>query len=68
MNWSYPQWKKVPLPFAWVLRWYTLIFLNRKAIQKQSRQIQVTEEQRENFRKDLEYVGLEFSDGVALPD
>ncbi len=68
INWSYPQWKKVPLPIAWVLRWFYLLFFRRKAIKKKSQQPHVTAEQRENYRKDLEYVGLEFSDGVALPD
>ncbi|MBR0445667.1 MAG: nucleotidyltransferase family protein [Oscillospiraceae bacterium] len=68
MNWSYPRWKKVPLPIAWVLRWLYLVFFRRKAIQRKKEQVQVTAQQRENYRKDLEYVGLEFSDGVALPD
>ena len=28
----------------------------------------VTEQEVENYRKDLEYVGLQYADSVALPD
>lgn len=68
MNWSYPQWKKVPLPIAWVLRWFHLVFFRRKTVQERSHQQTISEQQRESYRKDLEYVGLQFSDAVVLPD
>ena len=68
MNWSYPQWKKVPLPFAWVMRWFCLIIFRRKSIQQRVGEKKVTRQEMENYRQDLEYVGLEFSGNVALPD
>lgn len=69
LSFSYPQWKKVPLPFAWVLRWFYLLFCRRDAIKREQAKLdQVTEQDMENYRQDLEYIGLEFSDQVVLPE
>lgn len=68
MNWSYPKWKKVPLPIAWVLRWFDLLLFRRNAIKNKASENKVTKAEMEHYRKDLEYVGLEFSDGIVLPD
>lgn len=67
MDWSYPQWKNVPLVIAWVLRWFRLLF-SKKTGNKRLNGERITDQEVENYRKDLEYVGLEFSNGVALPD
>ena len=68
MNWSYPKWKKVPLPFAWVLRWFALMLFRRNAIKARTGEKVITRQEMDHYRQDLEYVGLEFSDNVALPD
>ena len=64
---SYPQFKDLPLPIAWVARWFSSIPKWGKAI-RQEKNKNISEEAVENYRKDLEYVGLQFSDNVALPD
>lgn len=67
MDWSRPQFKHFPLPIAWVARWCSDIPKWGKAI-RQEKNKNISEEAVENYRKDLEYVGLQFSDNVALPD
>lgn len=67
MDWSRPQFKHLPLPIAWVARWCSDIPKWGKAI-RQEKNKNISEEAVENYRKDLEYVGLQFSDNVALPD
>ena len=69
MDFSYPQWKKKPLPIAWCLRWGDLAFHRRDVVKnRMGDKNRVSEQEVENYRQDLEYVGLQFSDGVALPD
>ena len=68
MNWSYPKWKKVPLPIAWVMRWFHLVLFRRNVIQDRTSEKLVTKQEMENYRQDLKYVGLEFSNSIALPD
>ncbi len=69
MGYSYPQWKKVPLPIAWVMRWFYLLFCRGDAIEKLTApKNKIDEAAVENYRQDLEYIGLEFSDQVVLPD
>lgn len=68
MNWSYPQWKKVPLPIAWVLRWFYLLFAQPQTLKKNRKAPVITSQRSDSYREELAYVGLEFSDGVALPD
>lgn len=67
MDWTHPQFKNLPLPIAWVARWCSDIPKWGKAI-RQEKNKNISEEAVENYRKDLEYVGLQFSDNVALPD
>ena len=69
MDWSYPQWKKKPLVVAWCLRWWDLLVNRRDVLKKRAEEnTKVTEQEVENYRKDLEYVGLQYADSVALPD
>ncbi len=69
MGFAYPQWKKVPLPIAWVLRWFYLLFCRRDTIRQEiAKDGQVSQQDIENYRQDLEYIGLQFSDQVVLPD
>lgn len=66
---AYPQFKNLPLPIAWVARWGFTIGKWGKAIKREKQKNQtISEEVIENYRQDLEYVGLQFSDSVALPD
>ncbi len=66
MGFSYPQWKQLPLPLAWVLRWFSLLFRRKNSGKAEHHAI--TEQDMESYRQDLEYIGLEFSDQVVLPD
>ncbi len=68
MRWSYPKWKKIPLPIAWVLRWFDILLFRRNVIKNKASETKVTQAEIDHYRKDLEYVGLEFSDGIVLPD
>ncbi len=69
MDWSYPKWKKTPLPIAWMLRWGDLLINRRDVIKNRQEEMDsVTEQALTQYRQDLEYVGLQFSDGVALPE
>lgn len=69
MDWSYPQWKQKPLALAWCLRWADLLLHRRNTVKKQMDGVnRVSAKEIENYRQDLEYVGLQFSDNVALPD
>lgn len=65
MDWSHPNLKKLPLPVAWVARWGILLVHGPKLKRNQQK---VSAQQVENYRQDLEYVGLQFSDHVALPE
>lgn len=66
---SYPQFKKLPLPIAWVARWGTSVGKLGKTIKaEKEKKKAITAQKVENYRQDLEYVGLQFSDSVALPD
>lgn len=65
MNWSHPHLKKLPLPIAWVARWCILLVHGPK---KKTNNRKVSQQQIEHYRQDLEYVGLQFSDNVALPE
>ena len=69
MLWSYPKWKKTPLPIAWMLRWGDLLINRRNVIKNRQEEMDtVTTQAIEKYRQDLEYVGLQFSDNVALPE
>lgn len=69
MSWSYPQFKHLPLPIAWVARWGISVKKIGKAIKTEKEfKENISEQVMENYRQDLEYVGLQFSDSVALPD
>ena len=69
MNWTCPQFKHLPLPIAWVARWGSSVKKWGKAIREESaKNRSISAEEIENYRQDLEYVGLQFSDSVALPD
>ncbi len=69
MGYAYPQWKKVPLPIAWVLRWFYLLFCRGDALEKlKAPENRIDQQKVENYRQDLEYIGLQFSDQVVLPD
>ena len=69
MDWSYPKWKKKPLVVAWCLRWWDLLVNRRDVVKKRTGEINtVTQQEVDNYRKDLEYVGLQYADSVALPD
>lgn len=59
LDWNYPQLKKVPLPFAWVARWFSLL-CKRDVVQKRLNQMnEITDDQVNAYRQSLEYVGLE---------
>ena len=59
LDWNYPQLKKVPLPFAWVARWFSLL-RKRDVVQRRLNQMnEITDEQVNAYRQSLEYVGLE---------
>lgn len=69
MEWNFPQFKHLPLPVAWVARWCVSVKKIGKAIKNEKENKEnITQQVMENYRKDLEYVGLQFSDNVALPD
>ena len=66
---AYPQFKNLPLPIAWVARWGFTIGKWGSSIKREKQKNQtISEKVIENYRQDLEYVGLQFSDNVALPD
>ena len=67
MDWTHPQFKHLPLPIAWVARWCSSVKKIRNAIQQEKNKT-ISQEAIENYRQDLEYIGLQFSDNVALPD
>lgn len=69
MQWSYPQFKHLPLPIAWIARWGISVKKVGKAIKNEKEMKEnISEQVMERYRQDLEYVGLQFSDNVALPD
>ncbi len=61
LDWNYPQLKKVPLVFAWIARWFILLTQRADTVKKNYSQMQdVSQEQVDDYRKSLEYVGLQF--------
>lgn len=59
LDWNYPQFKKLPLPIAWVARWFSL--LGRKNVVKNrlEQMKEITDDQVDAYRKSLEFVGLD---------
>lgn len=69
INVSDPQLKRVPLLFAWVARWWLRANKIGKAFHEEKEiNEKINEQVMACYRQDLEYVGLQFSDSVALPD
>lgn len=61
LNWNYPQLKKLPLVFAWVARWFILLTQRSDKVKEDYAKMQdVSEQQVNDYRKSLEYVGLQF--------
>lgn len=59
LDWNYPKLKKVPLPFAWVARWFSLLG-KRDVVQNRLNQMnEITDEHISAYRQSLEFVGLE---------
>lgn len=59
LDWNYPKLKKVPLPFAWVARWFSLL-TKRDVVQKRLNQMhEITDDTVNAYRQSLEFVGLE---------
>ena len=59
LDWNYPKLKKVPLPLAWVARWFSLLG-KRDVVQNRLDQMgKVTDESVNAYRQSLEFVGLE---------
>ena len=59
LDWNYPQLKKVPLPFAWVARWFSLL-TKRNVVKNRINQMNdITDESVNAYRQSLEFVGLE---------
>lgn len=61
MKRSYPKLAKWPLPLAWVIRWFSLLFFNRKAVKKQAKYLNKTDEDVIRRKEELESVGIKFS-------
>lgn len=61
LDWNYPGLKKVPLPFAWVARWFMLLTSRKSSVKKRSQEIKDTSKEsvREHNER-LAYVGLQF--------
>ena len=59
LDWNYPKLKKVPLPFAWVARWFSLL-RKRDVVQNRLNQMNaITDESVNAYRQSLEFVGLD---------
>lgn len=59
LDWNYPKLKKVPLPFAWVARWFSLLG-KRDIVQKRLDQMsEITDDSVNAYRQSLEFVGLD---------
>lgn len=63
ISWNYPQLKHLPLPIAWVARWYLLLTVRRENLEHQKDKLRaVSPESVEAHLDGLSYVGLKFSD------
>lgn len=61
LDWNYPQLKKVPLVFAWIARWFILLTQRSDTVKENySKMQEVSQEQLDNYRADMELVGLQF--------
>ena len=57
--WNYPQYKKLPLPIAWVARWCSLM-RHRDTVQTRMESMRTaTDESVEQYRQSLAFVGLD---------
>ena len=62
MDQGYPGWKKLPLPVAWVCRWFHILFVNGDKIQKQADKTKnLTDETIRQRWEQMEAIGLKFS-------
>ncbi len=59
LDWNYPQYRKLPLPIAWVARWFSLLGKQETVRNRYSQMADVTDENVEAYRQSLAYVGLE---------
>lgn len=59
LDWNYPQFKKLPLPMAWVARWFSLLSRREVVKNRYSKMSDVTEERIDAYRRSLAFVGLE---------
>lgn len=59
LDWNYPQLKKVPLPFAWVARWFSLLTKKNVVKNRINQMNDITDESVNAYRQSLEFVGLE---------
>lgn len=63
LDWNYPSLKKVPLPFAWVARWFMLLTSRKENARETSEKMKsVSTESVKAHAQGLEYVGLQFPD------
>lgn len=59
LDWNYPQFRKLPLPVAWVARWFCLLGKKETVKLRYSEMKSVTEESVDAYIQSLEMVGLE---------
>ena len=59
LNWNYPKYKTLPLPIAWVARWFSLLGKRDVVKSRYSQMKDVTDDSVEAYRKSLQFVGLE---------
>lgn len=59
LDWNYPQFKKLPLPIAWVARWFSLLRRKNVVGERYSKMKSVTDEAINDYVNSLELVGLE---------
>ena len=59
LDWNYPKLKKVPLPFAWVARWFSLLGKRDTVQQRLNQMSEITDDSVNAYRQSLEFVGLE---------
>lgn len=57
--WNYPQFKKLPLPVAWVARWFSLLGNPERVQRRVDRMNLVTDESVDAYRKSMAFVGLD---------
>lgn len=59
LDWNYPQFQKLPLPMAWVARWFSLL-KRREVVQSRMEVMKnTTDEKVQAYRDCLDFVGLE---------